>query len=42
MMAECTPSPTGRVKATDTSVNPAALSPTWYSVWERAPAMQPT
>jgi hypothetical protein len=42
MMAECSPSSTWWVKATDTPVNPAAVSPASYSLRESAPAMPPT
>jgi len=42
MMAECSPSPTWWVKATDTCSNPAAASPASYSLQESAPVRQPT
>jgi hypothetical protein len=37
-MAECRPSPTWWVKATDTCSNPAAANPASYSPRESAPA----
>jgi hypothetical protein len=42
MMAECSPSLTWWVKATETCSNPAAASPASYAPLDRAPAMQPT
>ena len=41
-MAEWRPSASWWVKVTETSVNPAAVGPSWYSASDRAPAMQPT
>jgi hypothetical protein len=42
MIAECIAGAASWVKVTVASVNPAAASPSRYSVRDRAPAMQPT
>ncbi len=41
-IAECMPGAASWVKVTSASTNPAAASPSRYSVRDRAPAMQPT
>ena len=42
IMAECMPGAASVVKVTDAPVNPAAVSPSRYSLRDRAPAMHPT
>lgn len=42
MIAPCRPSATSWVKVTLMSANPTAASPLWYSLTDRAPAMQAT